>query len=118
MPLYAHAHIEDPRTDTVIKPGGLVPNDLPGVDDLIASGAVADTQRELNVVLNDAGQVVRRIDEAGVVNRTAHVKRFLGHFTGQQLKDPDVETPLLGVQQPSRFADPPAGVHDEGEGQD
>lgn len=118
MPLYALVHLEDPRTDTVFKPGAVVPDDLPGIDDLIANGAIGDSPREQTVTVNDDGQVIRRIDEAGVVNRTAHIKRYDGDFTPEEIKDPSVDTPLAGVHQPVRTViEPIVEVHDEAEGQ-
>ena len=97
MSLYAQCLIEDPRTGTKYIPGDVVPEGIPGLDDLIAGGAVGDAKPERNVRVNSDNRVIREIDEAGIVNRTQHIKRFDGDFTPEEIKDPLVETPLAGV---------------------
>lgn len=130
MPLYAHAHLEDPRSGVVYKPGDAVPEDLPGVDELVDGGAVDDTKPERNVIADSDGNVILEVDSGGVVNRTQHIKRFDGDFTPEEIKDPDTETPLAGVhkneaehraQDPSPYFDGRPGLlasDDQAGGQD
>lgn len=100
--MYAHVHLEDPRTDRKYLPGDAVPDDLPGIAELIDAGSVGVHEPERRVVTNSANVVVREIDSAGIENRTKHVKRFDGDFTPEQIADPSVETPLIDVIQPQR----------------
>lgn len=78
MPHYAHVHLEDPRTDRKYAPGDVIPDDLPGLDELVEHGSAGTSLPERRIVTNGEGQVIREIDAAGIENRTKHVKRFDG----------------------------------------
>lgn len=118
MPLYAHVHLEDPRGSVKYEPGKVVPDDLPGIDELLEHGSVGPSKPERNVITNSDGAVIREIDPEGISNRTNHIKRFNGDFTAKQIKDPKVDTPLAGVhtseaqhreQEPHVYADEAGG---------
>lgn len=72
--------------DTRWNPGDLVPDALPGIDELRASGAVAS--QPPTAALRDG---------SGALIDTKHIKRFDGDFSPEDIADPDTDTPLLGV---------------------
>jgi cation:H+ antiporter len=47
MPHYAHVHLEDPRTDRKYAPGDLVPDDLPGLAELVEYGSAGTSLPEV-----------------------------------------------------------------------
>lgn len=96
MPHYAHVHLEDPRTDRKYAPGDLVPDDLPGLAELVEYGSAGTSLPERRVVALADGTVIREIDSAGIENRTAHVKRY------------DDAGELVDVVQPQRTTIDPA----------
>lgn len=102
MPHYAHVHLEDPRTDRKYLPGDQIPDDLPGLAELVEHGSAGTSLPERRVVALADGTVIREIDGAGIENRTKHVKVFDGDFTPEEIKDPAVDTPLVTVIQPAR----------------
>lgn len=96
MPHYAHVHLEDPRTDRKYQPGDLVPDDLPGLSELVEHGSAGTSRPERRVVALADGTVIRESDAAGIENRTKHVKRY------------DDAGELVDVVQPQRTTIDPA----------
>lgn len=94
---YAHTTIEHGGLRYVA--GDPLPDHVPGLDALVEQGAAGPTRPEQNVVINTDGIVIRVVDEDGVTTRPAggYVKRYEGDVTPEDIKNPDVDTPLLGV---------------------
>ena len=84
MPHYAHTLIE--HGSTKYQPGDVVPDDLPGLDELAAHGSVSTEQFTRTV----------QVDALGRVIGDAHVECFAGDFTTDDIADPSVDTPSLG----------------------
>ncbi len=84
MPHYAHIVIE--HGSTKYQPGDVVPDDLPGLDDLAEHGSVSTEQFTRQVTVDAQGRVIG----------DAHVETFAGDFTTDDIADPDTVTPSLG----------------------
>lgn len=84
MPHYAHTVVE--HGSVKYQPGQVVPDDLPGIDELLEHGSVSTEQFTRTVTVDAAGRVVG----------DAHVEAFAGDFTGDDIDDPDTDTPSLG----------------------
>lgn len=100
---YAHSVIE--HGSVKYQPGDRVPDDLPGLDELANYGSVSTEPFTRQVTVDAQGRVIG----------DAHVEAFAGDFTGEDIDDPDTDTPSLG-----RPGDPEqvehAANHDAGEG--
>ena len=102
MPHYAHTVVE--HGSTRYQPGDVVPDDLPGIDELAAAGSVSTEQFTRTV----------QVDAQNRIIGDAHVEAFAGDFTGEQIDDPDTDTPSLGRPgDPEQVAH--AAQHDAGE---
>lgn len=84
MPHYAHTLIE--HAGSKYPAGSVVPDDLPGLDELAAAGSVSTEQFVRTV----------QVDAQNRVIGDAHVEAFAGDFTGQDIDDPETDTPSLG----------------------
>lgn len=84
MPHYAHTLIE--HGSVKYQPGSVVPDGLPGLDELAAAGSVSTEQFTRQVTVDGQGRVIG----------DAHVEAFAGDFTTDDIADPDVVTPSLG----------------------
>lgn len=84
MPHYAHTVIE--HGSVKYQPGDVVPADLPGLDELADAGSVSTEQFTRQVTVDAQGRVIG----------DAHVEAFAGDFTGQDIDDPETDTPSLG----------------------
>ena len=84
MPHYAHTVVE--HGSTRYQPGDVVPDDLPGIDELAAAGSVSTEQFTRTV----------QVDAQNRIIGDAHVEAFAGDFTGEEIDDPDTPTPSLG----------------------
>lgn len=84
MPFYAHTVIE--HGSVKFEPGHVVPNDLPGIEELIEHGSVSTEQFTRQVTVDGHGRVIG----------DAHVEAFAGDFTTDDIADPAVDTPSLG----------------------
>lgn len=85
--MYAQTLIED--GDSRYKRGDVVPDSLPGLDDLIAEGTVGPDKPTDTVTIDTDGNIVG--------DDQPHIARYDGKFTSKQIADPKVETPLLGT---------------------
>ncbi len=102
MPYYAHTLIE--HGSAKYQPGDVVPDDLPGLDELAAAGSVSAEQFTRTVTVDAQNRVIG----------DAHVETFAGDFTGDDIDDPDTTTPSLGRPgDPEQLAH--ADRHDSGE---
>lgn len=81
---YAQTLIEH---NGLIRPGQVVPDDLPGLEELVAAGSVS-TEPWTRTITVDAQN-----REIGA----AHVEAFAGDFTTEEILDPEVDTPSLGI---------------------
>lgn len=99
---YAHAVLE--HGPMKYQPGDVVPDSLPGLEELLERGAVSEQQFTREVTVDGQGRIIG----------DAHVEVFAGDFTTEQIADPAVSTPSLG-----RPGDPAqiehAAQHDAGE---
>ena len=86
MPHYAHVRVE--HGSTLYPPGAVVPDDLPGLDDLIAYGSVSTEPFTRKVVVDAQNRVIDP--------NSARVEAFAGDFTADDIDDPDTDTPSLG----------------------
>lgn len=84
MPHYAHTLIE--HGPAKYEAGHVVPDDLPGLDELVAAGSVSTEPFTRQVTVDGQGRVIGE----------AHVEAFAGDFTTEQIADPGTETPALG----------------------
>ena len=84
MPHYAHAVIE--HGSIKYQRGDLVPDDLPGLDELVEYGSVSSEPYVRTITVDAQGRPIG----------DAHVEAFAGDFTTEQIADPDVDTPSLG----------------------
>ena len=85
MPHYAHTVIE--HGSVKYQPGDVVPDDLPGLDELADAGSVSTEQFTRQVTVDAQGRVIG----------DAHVETFAGDFTTEDILDPTVNTPSLGI---------------------
>ena len=86
MPHYAHTVVE--HGDTKYPAGALVPDDLPGLADLLEFGSVSTEPFTRKVIVDAENRVIDP--------NAAHVEAFAGDFTGEEIDDPDTDTPSLG----------------------
>lgn len=85
MPYYAHEVVEvgNKRYDL----GDVIPEDLPGLDEILEHGTAVHPEPYTRQVT---------VDAQGRVQGEAHVEAFAGDFTSEQIADPEVDTPSLG----------------------
>jgi hypothetical protein len=86
MAHYAHTLLE--HNDRRYQPGDVVPDDLPGLEALVAAGSVSTEPFTRQVTVDGAGRVL---------GDGPQVARFNGDFTPEQIIDTEVDTPLLGI---------------------
>ena len=109
MALFAQVHLEVGAVK--YPPGATVPEDLPGLGSLIEHEAVGPSKPTQHVVIDTDGRVVGGDGPS--------VERFDGDFTHEQIADPKVDTPSLGIHRSEtdhREQEP--HIYDEGQASD